>query len=156
MTNQSPVKQSATANSATSSTRSSVTTKSRSRLSGMRDRINSLSVPKPIAFSLVALLLMGASWSVYSSLPQSVKKPKIGTFQMDTPDNAWMRDKIRETGGDFTRLPVADREKANKISRSLIGMSADVLFKSPDAVAPLDPNKYQQARTDAWLAQQKR
>lgn len=132
-------------------------TKLKRAVPSVRDRINNWNVPKPIAVGLIVVLLAFAGWSVYSFLPLTVSsKISDGAPQPDTPDKAWLRDKIKETGGNFSRLSAADRDKANAITRPLNGMSADAVFDNPNALEPPSYSDRQMAIYNASRAAQKR
>ncbi len=125
-------------------------------LSRWRAKINSSSVPRPIAIALVIVLLAGAGWVAVATRPAPVQAQTSDGFQADNTDIVWLRGKARETGGDIKRLSTEERAKADEAARRITGMGADALFSSPNALAPVDPSKFQESRTAAWRAAQGR
>lgn len=125
-------------------------------VSRLRARVNRRQVSKATAVAIMVLMSAIGAVGVYFSRPKPVTAQVNMGMQSDTPDIVWLRGKIRETGGDYLRLNADERARADKISKPLVGMSADALFANPSALKPVDPNAFQQARTDAYLASQKR
>lgn len=127
----------------------------RSPLSGV------LGLPRPILVGGLVLAFSAAAASIYFSQFHVAPQPAVYQKEFAHDDKQWLAARVRETNGQVHALSPEDRARAEKITDGhattyFAHYSSDGARNNTPGMGQIDPNKFQQQRTDAFVASHKR